>query len=48
MRRLVTDGIEVVGLVAITIGAALTAAALGWFVGGLCALLVGWRFGGRA
>lgn len=31
------------GCVAMTIGAAITAAALGWVVGGACAIWLAWR-----
>lgn len=43
MKALVGTALEVGGSVAITVGAAMFAVALGWIVGGALGLLFAWR-----
>jgi hypothetical protein len=43
MRDHVASVLGIGGCVAMTIGAGTVAAALGWFVGGLCAVWLAWR-----
>jgi len=47
MRQALTTLLEIAGLTALTVGAYLTAPALGWATGGLSLVLVGYLAGER-